>query len=261
MKAVSFLGLIILLSGSVALAQDCEPNDTIPDSLLGVFPMPYDPVESPQGGIKDTACIGFEYNFVFTTVVGDSFTLGQTTLPLDSLWLSTETAVENLPEGLEYACNPPTCVFEKNSKGCVIIYGTPKQGTEGIHKMKLSGKLYADGNAFGLPLSFPDPNIAPGEYTIVVATKNESPCRQLSVRGFVPEIFAVFPNPATNQINITTEEAGNIAMIDALGKVVVKEKILKGENVFEVGEVPSGFYKLVMTSNSHKIAVRKVLIE
>jgi hypothetical protein len=261
MKAALLFLSAFLFGFTSSFAQDCQPNDTIPDSLLGVFPMPYDPVESPEGGIRDTACVGFEYSFVFTTVVGDSFTLGETTLPLDSLWLSKETAVANLPKGLDYACNPPTCVFGKNSKGCIIIYGTPAAGTEGKHQMKLSGKLYANGNSFGLPLTFPDPNIAPGEYTIVVAAKSESPCKQLGVDEFGLAHFEVYPNPAKGFVNIKSDESGNVELIDALGRAVVSRKIAQGENTLKIESAPSGVYQLIMTSDDDKMAIKKILIE
>ena len=256
-RVLSFL-LLILMVNSNAVAQNCVPNDSIPDSLLGVFPRPYDPTMAPDGGIKDTACVGHEYSFVFTAIVGDSFTLGEITLPLDSMWLDKNTALKGLPKGLNYACDPPTCVFPNSSKGCVIIYGKPETGTEGKHQMTISGKLYADGSSFGLPLTFPDPAIAPGEYAIVVAQKNESPCAKLSIDELKNEI-EVFPNPAKEFLIIKSETVSTIEIYNTIGSKVLSHKLLTGENFIDLANLKSGIYFL--KSNNNALKGKKLLID
>ncbi|MGB0430754.1 MAG: T9SS type A sorting domain-containing protein [Bacteroidia bacterium] len=242
-------------------AQNCMPNDTIPDSLLGVFPMPYDVNESPEGGIKDTACVGFDFEFVFTAIVGDSFTLGEITLPLDSMWLDQSSAVKGLPSGLDYACDPPTCVFKRESKGCVVIYGKPSSGTEGIHKMSITGKLYADGKSFGLPLTFPDPTIAPGEYAIVVADKTQSPCAKLSVPNIYKNII-VYPNPTSSYIAIKglkNNSTYSANIFNILGNRVMQSEINSDLNQINVNDLAKGVYYLVI--NGEDEFVKKIIIE
>lgn len=230
--------------GVESKAQTCVPIDTLPDSFLGVYPMPYQAELNPNGGIKDTACVGFDYSFVFTAVVGDSFTLGQTTLPLDSLWLDEEKALIGLPKGLDYACDPPTCVFPKNSKGCVVLFGKPEASTKGIHQMKISGKLYANGSSFGLPLTFPDPDIAPGEYAIVVSEKNEGPCAKLSIDKTILGNIKAYPNPISSELRIELEETSDIKIINTLGHEVYKGAMQGG--LINTSHWPSGIYLLII---------------
>jgi len=232
-----------LLNSFMLSAQNCTPDGSISDTLFGVFPMPYDKDVNPTGGIQDTACENHSFEFVFTTQVGDSFTLGQTTLALDSLWLDKDDAVTGLPKGLKYSCNPPSCVFTKQSTGCVKLYGVPENGTEGIHQMTLSGKLYAGGSSFGLPLSFPDENIAPGEYAILVGNPDESPCKALSIQENVSHTLEVYPNPAHDRIQLKSPEAGVLTVFDMYGRLQYASEV-EGVSYVDVKDWSKGIYLL-----------------
>ena len=113
----------ILFFAVNGFSQTCTPDPSFADSTAGVYPLPYDEATNPMGGISDSACINEPYEFVFTAVVSESITVpGGTDVPLDSLIL---TDVSGLPDGIEWACDPPNCVFEQNSLGCVVLFGTP----------------------------------------------------------------------------------------------------------------------------------------
>ncbi|MFQ5448097.1 MAG: hypothetical protein ACE5FF_14330, partial [Saprospiraceae bacterium] len=108
MKRLS-LTFLALSFFALASAQDCQPDEIYADSSNGVYPLPYDSIISPNGGINECAVIGQPYEFTFTVVVGDTFTFGAFSFPLDSI---SVTSVQGLPEGLNYACNPATsCSF------------------------------------------------------------------------------------------------------------------------------------------------------
>lgn len=220
------------------------PNPNLPDSVNGVFPMPYHPTSNPEGGIRDTACEGMGYEFVLTAIVGDLFTVGTTTLPLDSLWLDKNTAVQGLPDGLGFSCFPENCVFKRDTRGCVRIHGTPKTGTDGVHQLKISGKLFANGSSFGLPLSFPDPNIAPGEYALVVAKANESPCVLGIGQGANNIGIDIYPNPFGELVQVELGRAARVSLYDLTGQVLYQENLPAGLSAVQLGPFPAGLYLL-----------------
>jgi len=254
-----FLFAIMAFCGNV-FGQACTPDGTLSDTLLGVFPMPFHATLNPNGGITDSACVGHEYNFVFTSIIGDSFRLGSTVLPLDSMWLDKKTALSGLPKGLSYACNPPNCVFKKNTKGCVILTGKPEAGTEGKHLMKISGKLYANSSTFGLPLTFPDATIAPGEYAVIVAQSNEGPCQKLSVNRGVPgnEVH-VFPNPTSNFIQIETQLSAQIHIYSAMGERAAAYFFQAGINNVDLENFAAGiwFVEVIDERSSQVFKIQK----
>ncbi|MBI3143112.1 MAG: T9SS type A sorting domain-containing protein [Bacteroidetes bacterium] len=233
-----------------AVAQHCVPDPDLPDSINGVFPMPYHATSNPGGGIRDTACVGAGYAFVLTAIVGEVFTLGTTTLPLDSLWLDKKTAVEGLPSGLSYSCYPENCVFSKNSRGCVVLEGTPSEGTQGVHQLKISGKLYANGSKFGLPLSFPDPNIAPGEYALVVARASEPPC----VMGMGPTKdqggLRVYPNPFAHEVRVKIDQKASIRICSLAGATLYSQDLPAGVSAIPLGHLQAGVYLLEATTGN-----------
>lgn len=229
-------------------AQNCIPDNTLSDTLFGVFPMPYHAESNPMGGIRDTACESHTFEFVLTTQVGDSFRLGQTAVALDSLWLDKESAVTGLPKGLKYACNPPSCVFKKQTTGCVKIYGVVEKGTEGLHQMELTGKLYAAGSSFGLPLSFPDDNIAPGEYALIVGKPDESPCQALSTQVLLAASLNVFPNPVHTVLSVENAPKGMVQIVDLYGRVQYEGPI-NGNAQFNLEGWSKGMYLLQVQSD------------
>lgn len=232
-------------------AQQCEPDLSLPDDELGVFPMPYDKDENPDGGIRDTACVGLEYDFVLTAVVGEIFKLGEAELDLDSLSLKTEGAVDGLPAGMDYACDPPNCSFKQKSRGCIVLYGKPKSGTEGNHKLKISGRIYVNGSPLGLALNFPNTSIAPGDYTVVVGKANDAPCRQLSLTPLVLEkVLEVFPNPAEDFTVVKAKKPVSLEVYSQLGVLVQQ---FNESQLFEINtqEWAKGVYFLKASSDAH----------
>ena len=122
MKNLLTITLLLLTWNCTLFSQECEINPTYVDSISGVYPLPY--YEGiADGGIKFHPAINCPYEFTFQFVVnnnvqGDFF-------ELDYMKLEDEGALLNLPEGLTYSCNPPDCVFEEFTNGCLFIQGTP----------------------------------------------------------------------------------------------------------------------------------------
>ena len=258
MKLFTLSFFLFTFCSFYAGAQNCRPDASLPDDELGVFPMPYDANENPEGGIRDTACVGFDYEFVLTTVVGDIFRLDEAELDLDSLSLKKSGAVAGLPDGLDYACHPPNCSFKRQSKGCIVLYGKPKAGTEGNHKLKITGKIYVNGSPIGLTLNFPNSSIAPGDYTVMVGDAKKAPCLQLSaLPELSKEMIEVFPNPVENRAVIHSEKPVSIDIYSQCGVLV--QHLPNGE-FFEVDTESwtAGIYYLKAFSND-EIVISKLL--
>jgi hypothetical protein len=111
--------LLLLITGGLfmvgAQAQVCTPDPT--PTAPGLYP-----ANLPAG------CINQAYDESATIVIPldtmVSTPLGMITLPIDSIVL---IGLSGLHTGLSYQCNPASCVFPGNSRGCVNIAGTPTQ--------------------------------------------------------------------------------------------------------------------------------------
>ena len=69
--------------------------------------------------------------------------IGGNPLALDRVELETSGAVLGLPTGLTYGCNPPSCVFPKDTEGCVNLYGTPT-GDVGDYPLEIVATAYIE---------------------------------------------------------------------------------------------------------------------
>ncbi|MCB9187914.1 MAG: T9SS type A sorting domain-containing protein [Flavobacteriales bacterium] len=56
--------------------------------------------------------------------------------------------------------------------------------------------------------------------------------------------ISVFPNPATNELNIVTEENDVISIINVLGEIEMKTNINVGQTVVDISPLPAGIYFL-----------------
>ncbi len=128
MRKILLTFLLLLGLGSSAIyAQNCTPNPFI--ALLGipgVYPNPAQDPDLPDG------TVGQAYSTTITVLVlGDTTIDLGTILPIPAPTVNVDvdaqsvTNVSNLPAGLSYACDPPTCVWQADSIGCLVIQGTP----------------------------------------------------------------------------------------------------------------------------------------
>lgn len=262
MKKIFVLLTTLFILGN-ATAQDCVADNTLPDTAVGVFPLPYSANLNPTGGIKDTACINERYRFVFTIAVAPTFNTSFGPISINSVEFATTGALTNIPKGVTYACNPPNCVFPKNTKGCVVLYGTPND-TAGVYNLKITGLIRS---AFDISLTFPDPSIYPGNYYLIL--KPTGQCRTTDTDDIADlEISAQNnPNPfnGMTQLVINTKENGNFdfTVSDLLGKQVHRERLnlWEGENNvdFDGSRLAAGVYVYTI-SNGDKTFSGKMSI-
>jgi len=263
--------LLTLLSLSflvLASAQDCQPNEIYADSTNGVYPLPYDSIESPNGGISACAIIGQPYDFVFTVVVGDTFKFGAFAFPLDSIRV---TGVSGLPVGLNYACNPTTCSFSSNTLNCAAIYGTATAANApGNYDLTIEGEAFINGSPLPFPLTFPDPNILPGKYTLKLLPDDGTPCGTTDVRESLAGQVAIItqPNPSAGlvQIEVSSQLFGKFSfkVVDLPGQPVYNStvELTEGRNHFNFdgSQLANGMYILILEGEAgrltHKFAIQ-----
>jgi hypothetical protein len=270
MKKALLTSLVVFstLVSSFAQFGTCIPDPSFQDSLPGVYPLPFDLATNPNGGIQDSACLNKDYQYNLTAVVGDSLTLGATILLLDSLQI---LEVNGMPEGFSYACNTPGCKFLKNEIGCAAIYGKAANPADlGQHNLTISAMIWVSGLPNGIPLTFPNPAIAPGNYYLYILEENSPNC---VVYTNVSEVNSDFesirnlPNPFSGitTIEIDSREAGayQFQVTDMLGRVLHTRgvQINSGLNSieFDGSNLPDGLY-IYSFSNGQSRVARKMLI-
>lgn len=263
-----YLFFVALFFQASLLAQTtvCLPDSTVRDSV-GVFPLPFDSIQSPMGGIREVACLGKPYEFVFTIVIGDTLRVNGIPFVLDSLSLNKETAIEGLPKGLDYACNPPNCVFENGEIGCLVIGGTTDPtNTPGNYPLKITGTIFS--GFLRLDRTFPDPFIAPGAYTIEVANANSDACETSSTRQINPAYanLSVTPNPVAGigllKIEVPHSGLYQYRIFNMIGKEVVNIpiRLQNGYNELyvDLSFLPNGMY--LHSINNKEFQLSKKLI-
>ena len=67
---------------------------------------------------------------------------------------------------------------------------------------------------------------------------------------------SIYPNPATNNINITTDKLVQVTLIDGMGKVI-NTQVVSGTFSLDVSNLNNGIYFLQVDNTTKKIIVRK----
>ena len=267
MKKVLLLFMAVLPL-SVLSAQNCMPDTTIQDTT-GVFPGPFD-IEnpSPDDGINECAVIGENFEFVFTIAVGDSITIpGTAPQSLDKIVL---TEINNLPEGINYLCEPDDCTFEKNSLGCAVLTGTPTaNNTVGDFELEIKVNVFVGGLPFGIPVTFPDEDLAPGVFSLKLLADANEPCDVVATNEQLADKVQVTmqPNPTTGPVNIkiNADVSGgfNLHVVDLLGQSVHGEavRVNQGFNEFSFdgSHLPHGLYFVVLENELGRVAQKMTI--
>jgi len=263
---------VLAISVSTSFSQVCTPDSTLIDAEFPVQPLPFDPINSPDGGIPDTACIGLPYFFPFQAAVGDTLNAGIAMLPLDSIRLPIVGGIGGLPPGLNYECNPGDCVFRKNTLGCIAISGTVMDpAAVGEYDLTLSVEAFLNGSSSPTAVSLPIPTVTPGSYTIVVRPADFTNCSTVSSEDLLSDLITLrnVPNPfnGMTSIELTSAFSGevNFEVFDMVGTKIHKEEVqlLEGKNAipFNGTDLQSGIYFYAIKNHlgfvSEKMVVSK----
>lgn len=253
-------------------AQSCVPDSLYRDSAVGVYPLPFTD-DRPDGGIQIPACINEPYEFVITVKVPPNVTVGGFQLQIDSVSVETTGAVQNLPEGMSYACNPPTCTLvPEDTLSCIVLFGTPTNPADvGIKDITVNATVHT--NIISQPIVLPDntgqfPG-ADGNYFLEV--REEGECTVTNTRDYLNQQISLAnsPNPFgyETMIEVTSlsREELTFEVFDLVGKRVHTEKvtIIAGTNriPFDGSQLENGIYHYSFSNGTSRVSNKMVVLK
>lgn len=252
--------LLLMTSPLLISAQTCSPDPIYADSSAGVYPTPITPA-NPDGGINEPACVGSYYEFTLTVIVPDSITIDfngfPVTLDIISAQISTEDAIQGLPEGLDYLCMPSDCVFPSDSSGCLLLYGTVDENAmPGAYPLSIQLDITLDGLGTQT-FDFPGPQF-PGSYDLTVNAQNDPSCTNSSLQTFNGDIL-LYPNPVTNGI-IQLKDASRLmtyTIYNTTGGMVQSGNTYSGR--INISALQSGLYTIRFHEGIH-VSSKKIVV-
>jgi len=253
-------------------AQSCVPDELFRDSAVGVYPAPFT-AERPDGGIQLPACINEPYEFIITVKVPPNVTIGGFQVQIDSVNVATTGAVLDLPDGMSYACNPPSCVLlPEDTLSCIVLFGTPNNPADvGIKDIMVNATVHT--NVISQPILLPDNTGAfpgaNGNYFLEV--KEEGECTVVNTRDYLQAQISLVnsPNPfgyeTTIEVTSLSREELTFEVFDLVGKRVHAEKItiLAGTNriPFDGSQLQNGIYNYSFSNGESRVSNKMVVLK
>ena len=244
---------------SVAAQPICVRDSSIIASGELLAPAPYTPAE-PNYNLND-ACIDNPYNQSVTINVPTTFS----NFPIINVSIATTGAISDLPVGITYACDPPSCVFPAGSLGCIVLFGTPTNANIAPDTFDLGITAMVTTPIGGLPVEFPG-TLAP-ESNYFLALKSSACLVGTYEAGNQFTLLKNSPNPFTNQTLITAESlirgGFQFEVFDMLGQRVhtqtIPLEVGRNEFTFDAGRLSSGTYIYTLSNATGKIANRLLI--
>lgn len=262
MKQFFLLPILLVAFTAAAYSQSCTPAATLPDTVI-VSPLPYQ-AAFPERGLQDTACVGSFFETTIQVRIPETIAFAGTEIAIVNV--SVTTGITNLPTSMNYACNPPNCVFLPQTVGCINLYGTPVAGEEGVRDLKIAVLVNA---GLQLPFSLPDGQLVPGNYFLTVRPEGNDACL-VNTTEVVENAFGlqIAPNPLTDAANITVDapETGDyqLRVFNVLGTLVQSRTIglANGTNTFtfDGSTLPVGMYVFSL-QHGDKAASGRLMIQ
>lgn len=263
-KSVLLILAILFAFSFQSSAQQCmRDSSLLMNDTLFVSPAPYT-AANPKYLLK-VACIGQPYTQSVTIKVPSNFVFQGIALSITSASLAATGAVTGLPTGLSYVCDPPNCVFNANTLGCVLIKGTPSNPAQAPDTLDLSIKAKVNTLFGALDITFPGP-IAPGNYYLIMQTA--AGCVSAASEANNP--FASIknaPNPFADQtvFHVESDQNGEFQfdVFNLLGQKVASKNIqlTEGYNqfTFDAAQLTNGAYYFILGNKTGQ-ATGKMII-
>ncbi len=262
-----FTILLSILFCTQVFSQSCTPAELPSDTAI-IVPPPYDEISMTGGLIP--ACLNTDYAQILTMKIPNTIMVFGTAVGLDSVSIEPTGAITGMPVGLDYACNPPNCLFVANETGCILLSGTvDNSNAVGDYQMSLS--ITAFSQLGEVPLTYPEsiPDIE-GVYFITVVPEGSEDCRQpLNVDNTLTNEIQISnnPNPFSSYTEINIESSVNkeitFMVKDLVGNHVRSEKLNlhAGQNIipFDGSDLPVGMY-VYLLSDGNSVISNKMLI-
>jgi len=243
-----------------AQAPLCVRDSSVIAADVLLAPAPWTPI-APLFNLND-ACIDHAYNQSVTVNVPTDFT----GIPVTSVSIATTGAISDLPIGLTYACNPPSCVFPAGSLGCIVLFGTPTVANGVVPDTFDLGINASVATPIGvIPVAFPG-TLAP-ESHFYLALKSSACLVGNFDLGNQFTMLKNAPNPFSNETVITAESLVasdfQFEVFDLLGQRVhaqtIRLEIGRTEFTFDADRLANGAYFYALSNRDGK-AVRRMVI-
>jgi hypothetical protein len=205
------------------------------------------------------ACIGQPYLQSFTLEVPTSFTFQGIPLPISSASIATSGALSGQPAGITYLCDPPNCMFNAGTLGCILLYGTPTAANVAdTFNLTINATI---SSGFGpIPIAFPGP-VAPGNYYLILNAANNCSSSAYDLNSQIIGIQNQ-PNPFSQQTTIDVESVVTgefqFEVFDLLGKRMHQQNVhlYQGNNqfTFDAGNLADGTYFYSLSNKEGKVS-------
>jgi hypothetical protein len=257
------MACVATVSSLSAQAPCVRDSSLLTNDTVFISPAPYT-AANPVYRLN-IACIGQPYSQSVTIKVPSTFVFQGITLGLTSASIATTGAVSGLPTGIGYSCDPPNCVFNANTLGCILLSGTPTNAAQAPDTLDLSIKAKVNTSFGPLDITFPGP-IAPGNYYLVLRTA--AGCMSEAVEPGSPfTAMQNTPNPFSGQttFHVDSDVAGSFQfnVFDILGNRVHNQTVSlsAGANQFsfEAGTLPVGAYYYILGNRDGKVSGKMVI--
>lgn len=247
-------------------AQLCTPDKTLVDSVVGLsvlFPAPYDSV-TMTGGFEDTTCIDVYFETVLNFVIPETVPFNGNDVPVFNVKI---TGVADLPEGINYACNPESCVFTPaDSVACVVLYGIATDANApGDYKLGIEGTANV---GLEVPLELLINDDA-GGYFLYVRDQSQVSCVGVSTENPLTQSMSLsaIPNPFaySTELQIGSDISGEFRfqVFNTLGAVQYSEKIniIEGINRhnFDASFLAEGVYFYTISNEMGQLSGKMMI--
>lgn len=267
MNKLFLLPLFMLLVGGFQLnAQTCEPDMTLPDTVI-VIPLPYQD-EFPERGITDTACVNTYYETTIQLQIPPTIAIGPNEIAIQEVQI-TDLGITNLPASFDYFCSTgEDCIYLPGETGCIQIYGTATEADLGMHDLKINVLITTA--LGGLPYTLPDGSLVPGNYFFNVQEEGSPNCAVVTTTDNITENdfdLSVKPNPMSQvsdvSVNLSVGGSYQFSIYNAMGSLVQKRSIQMntGQNTFQFdgSDLPNGMYVFTLDNGQQATSGRLVI--
>lgn len=238
-------GLLISLVTLLGISSSAYSQCTV-DASCNSYICP-----DPETAVISDATEGELYALSFTmNIPTDTSVVG---LGSGTVHYVEVSSIDGLPSGLSYNCTPSDCKINGGGSGCFEISGTPTDGTQGVYTVKVNTKANLSGEIYGNPIQGDYPYTY--EFSLSVLEGGVNSLQVLDERQ-----VQVYPNPASNLINIETENLeGTYELVNSLGSAV-KAGEVKIKTALLTQGLEEGTYYLRITADE-KVLVKKVVLK
>lgn len=262
-KVLLFLAVALLPALSFAQTT-CERDSNLLVTGGLLSPAPYSP-DSPFINLKP-ACINEPYNQSVTVNVPPTFSLNGITVPITSVSIPTTGGVGNYPAGMTYTCDPPNCVFNANTLGCILLHGTPNASNPAPDTADLALTATVITPFGPVPVVFPGNQAAPDDHYYLIVNPTGQCVSGANEAGSPFSAVRNLPNPFSSQtiIEVQSTQSGNFRfeVFDLFGNRLHTEAVslYEGPNqiTYDASQLPAGTY-LYTIGNASGQSVRRMV--